>query len=274
MRTTVWRFSVAGFHAVRPPDHANQRNAEALASIADLEGSAFDVARAIGEDEALVRGAGRRNVIMRARQLLEAAFESLPNCAPASSTIRSAARRRAAGRRRKTGVGRRYLKAIRDAALAFVDGGDEFLDDVMEELRYRIATRSPLTDQAVEDARVRIMTLYSAKGLEADAIVLAGLADQIIPGIPDQDGVANERRREEQRRLLYVSLTRARNELVISWPRSVSFGDASANQIRRDRVTTQADERRVVLSQSDLLPGNLGAHTRGVDWLRARRIEL
>jgi superfamily I DNA/RNA helicase len=111
------------------------------------------------------------------------------------------------------------------------------------------------------------MTLFSAKGLEADSIVLAGLADQIIPGPQLQDPVLEQQRRAEQRRLLYVSLTRAQENLVISWPRSMPYRDASGNRIRRDEVFTDAEgELRYRLSRSQLLPNTLNAPVSGPEW--------
>ena len=77
---------------------------------------------------------------------------------------------------------RRDLEELRDAALAIVEEeGDAALATIIGKLRYRIATRAPLSPEL--PARVKIMTLHSAEGLEGDAI-LAGLADQIVPGPP------------------------------------------------------------------------------------------
>lgn len=133
---------------------------------------------------------------------------------------------------------------------------------VLEQLAYRIATRAPLEPDA-DEPRVRIMTLHSAKGLEGDAIVLAGIADQMIPG------TATGAVRDEQRRLLYVAVTRARQELVVSRARSMTFADTMANGVRRDQVFTAGGERRVRLSRSQLLPAGLPAPTAGADWLAA-----
>jgi superfamily I DNA/RNA helicase len=106
------------------------------------------------------------------------------------------------------------------------------------------------------------MTLHSAKGLEADAIVLAGIADQIIPG------TATGAAREEQRRLLYVAITRARQELVVSWARSMTFADAMANGVRRDQVVSApGGTRRVTLAKSTLLPAGIPASVAGPEWL-------
>lgn len=69
------------------------------------------------------------------------------------------------------------------------------------------------TDQYDADARVTLMTLHSAKGLEFPLVILAGLEEGLFPhsrtlNEPDQ--------MEEERRLCYVGLTRAMNSLTIT----------------------------------------------------------
>lgn len=61
------------------------------------------------------------------------------------------------------------------------------------------------------------MSLHKAKGLTADLVVVMGCLNGLIPRTP-QDGPIEEQVRaiEEQRRLFYVALTRARHTLVLS----------------------------------------------------------
>ena len=66
-----------------------------------------------------------------------------------------------------------------------------------------------------EDDVLVLSTVHSAKGKEWDAVFVIGAADGALPLAraawrPDE--------LEEERRLLYVALTRARNELCVSWP--------------------------------------------------------
>jgi superfamily I DNA/RNA helicase len=143
------------------------------------------------------------------------------------------------------------------------------LGDVLDQLRYRIAMRIPLTEP--EAARVRIMTLHGAKGLEADVVILADVADQIIPGHVTDDPIEAGKLREEQRRLLYVSVTRAKRELVISWPQSMQYKDASKNQVRLDGgVWRQGDQKLVKLGRTKLLPDILKTPQSGKSWLKAK----
>ena len=67
--------------------------------------------------------------------------------------------------------------------------------------------------QAGQDA-VQLMTVHSAKGLEFDAVFITGLEEGLFPhenAMSDHDGL------EEERRLMYVALTRARQRLSLSF---------------------------------------------------------
>ncbi|QPF76516.1 UvrD-helicase domain-containing protein [Roseateles sp. DAIF2] len=67
--------------------------------------------------------------------------------------------------------------------------------------------------QAGQDA-VQLMTVHSAKGLEFDAVFITGLEEGLFPhenSLSDNDGL------EEERRLMYVAITRARQRLYISF---------------------------------------------------------
>jgi DNA helicase-2/ATP-dependent DNA helicase PcrA len=67
--------------------------------------------------------------------------------------------------------------------------------------------------QAGQDA-VQLMTVHSAKGLEFDAVFITGLEEGLFPhenAMSDHDGI------EEERRLMYVAITRARQKLSISF---------------------------------------------------------
>jgi DNA helicase-2/ATP-dependent DNA helicase PcrA len=73
-------------------------------------------------------------------------------------------------------------------------------------------------DKDVGDERgVTLMTLHTAKGLEWPVVVLAGMEDGLFPlgrAAEQPDGI------EEERRLAYVGLTRAKDKLYLSWARA------------------------------------------------------
>jgi DNA helicase-2/ATP-dependent DNA helicase PcrA len=69
------------------------------------------------------------------------------------------------------------------------------------------------TDNTQGSAGVRLMTLHSAKGLEFPAVFIVGLEESLCPHVRASD---NEMDLEEERRLLYVGMTRARRRLFLS----------------------------------------------------------
>jgi superfamily I DNA/RNA helicase len=68
----------------------------------------------------------------------------------------------------------------------------------------------------------RIMTIHASKGLEFDHVFVIGLEDGILPFTLYDDAV-DPPRLEEERRLLYVAMTRARFGLYLSWSHSRIF---------------------------------------------------
>jgi superfamily I DNA/RNA helicase len=68
--------------------------------------------------------------------------------------------------------------------------------------------RFDVTEKELPD-KARIMTMHSAKGLEAQVVFIPALEDDLMPG---QMGNL-----EERRRLFYVSITRAKGMLIMSW---------------------------------------------------------
>lgn len=66
-------------------------------------------------------------------------------------------------------------------------------------------------DQELESGKINILTMHRAKGLSAKAVIIVAAEEQLIPG--DAAGEAFD----DQRRLLYVSLTRARHRLYVTY---------------------------------------------------------
>ena len=73
-----------------------------------------------------------------------------------------------------------------------------------------------LSDQdSLEGAKtgVRLMTIHASKGLEFDVVFIAGLEEGLFPQSRDDMSLGEE---EEERRLFYVALTRARKKVFLS----------------------------------------------------------
>jgi DNA helicase-2/ATP-dependent DNA helicase PcrA len=102
------------------------------------------------------------------------------------------------------------------------------LPGLLAELRLRADARHPPTVQGVT-----LASLHAAKGLEWDAVFLVGLADGTLPIShalahgPDSQPV------EEERRLLYVGITRARVHLTLSWALSRAPGGRASRKPSR-----------------------------------------
>jgi len=78
---------------------------------------------------------------------------------------------------------------------------------------------------------VTLMTLHSSKGLEFPVVFLAGMEEGVFP---HSRSLGEDRELEEERRLCYVGMTRAREELSLSYARRrATFGQANFN--RRSR---------------------------------------
>ena len=85
----------------------------------------------------------------------------------------------------------------------------------------------------------RLMTLHSAKGLEFRFVFLVGVDDTTLP----HEGSIEEGRIEEERRLLYVGITRAKEQLSLSYAkRRKRFGEIIANQPSRFLAELPADD--------------------------------
>jgi DNA helicase II / ATP-dependent DNA helicase PcrA len=84
------------------------------------------------------------------------------------------------------------------------------------------ASLSSELDHLDPEARVALMTLHSAKGLEFDTVFLAGMEEGLFPHAQSMGSDADI---EEERRLCYVGITRARQKLFLTWtPFRKSYG--------------------------------------------------
>lgn len=97
------------------------------------------------------------------------------------------------------------------------------IDSFLEE----VALMSSADTSTSGDA-VTLMTIHAAKGLEFPAVFVVGMEEAILPHARVFDGPPSEL--EEERRLCYVAMTRAREELILSYAsRRLQFGQANYN---------------------------------------------
>ncbi len=108
-----------------------------------------------------------------------------------------------------------------------VENLDEFINslaefsNIVEFLEY-VSLVEAKEDKNAQDA-VNVMTVHAAKGLEFNMVFIPGLEDGVFPSSRSVEERGGE---EEERRLLYVAITRARKELVLSYAQTrFVFGD-------------------------------------------------
>ena len=109
----------------------------------------------------------------------------------------------------------------------------------LEELLDSVALLEENDDQGAADG-VALMTLHSAKGLEFDIVFMAGLEDGLLPHANSRDEPEGL---EEERRLAYVGMTRARKWLALTGARSrFLFGQRQPTRLSRflDELPTGA----------------------------------
>lgn len=70
------------------------------------------------------------------------------------------------------------------------------------------------TNNNTDESKVALMTIHSAKGLEFRNVFIVGLEDELFPGLTS---ITSDRKLEEERRLLYVALTRAKKHCFLSY---------------------------------------------------------
>lgn len=94
-----------------------------------------------------------------------------------------------------------------------------------------VRLRTDLDSMAEDDSAVTLMTVHASKGLEFDVVFVAGMEETLFPhsnSSQDESGL------EEERRLAYVAITRARKKLYLTCAQSRTiFGDTVANPISR-----------------------------------------
>ena len=89
-----------------------------------------------------------------------------------------------------------------------------------------IALYTDLEQYNDSDAAVVMMTMHSAKGLEFPNVFLVGFEDGLFPGMR---AIGDAEEMEEERRLCYVAITRAKQSLTISYARQrMPYGRTSA----------------------------------------------
>lgn len=149
--------------------------------------------------------------------------------------------------------------------LELLSGMNEFVENRIEEgneaifLADYLSEVSLLTDQDEdknsEGEKVTMMTIHASKGLEYKNVFVVGLEEEIFPSART---VESEKELEEERRLLYVAITRAEKVCVLSYAKS-RFRNGQSNFTRPSRFLKDIDPRFLELpSESSLFDSGTG----------------
>jgi DNA helicase-2/ATP-dependent DNA helicase PcrA len=100
----------------------------------------------------------------------------------------------------------------RHTALAYVERVAEGAEvATYEDLLAALTSPEDTLDQELDAGKVNILTMHRAKGLTAKAVIIVGAEEQLLPGDAAGNALADERR------LLYVALTRAKHYLYVTF---------------------------------------------------------
>ena len=142
-----------------------------------------------------------------------------------------------------------YGDYLRGAFADYIDRLDELKAmigfaqrfDTMQDLLAQIVLLNGETSErhvVQETEAVKMTTVHQAKGLEYDVVFVIGLADGMFPGrraIEAGDV-------EEERRLFYVAVTRAKNELYLCYPKVATKAGPGGMLLNVSRFITELDE--------------------------------
>ena len=125
------------------------------------------------------------------------------------------------------------------------------------ELTQMVALMSMLEGRDEEPDAVRLSTLHAAKGLEFGHVFMVGVEEGILPhkGDPDAPADSIATRIEEERRLMYVGITRAQRTLHLSW--------CKKRKRARDSVPCEVSRfvKEMCLDQDEASPAEIDAQT-------------
>lgn len=105
-------------------------------------------------------------------------------------------------------------KNVEELLISIQDYNRQHPEATLQNYLGDVSLRSEIDEWDASAPRVSLMTLHNAKGLEFDTVFIVGLEDGLIPHRKSQE---DEQQYEEERRLLYVGITRARKKLFLTY---------------------------------------------------------
>ena len=123
------------------------------------------------------------------------------------------------------------IQNLEELLTVAIEFEEEFAENSLNEFLENIALASDIDEMQESEESITLMTLHSAKGLEFPVVFLVGLEEGIFPGYKS---IGEQKELEEERRLFYVGITRAKNYLYLTCAKHRTiFGSTSYNAISR-----------------------------------------
>lgn len=140
---------------------------------------------------------------------------------------------------------------IKELSSMFIKYEEESEDANLSEFLEDVALISDIDSYNEDEDAVVLMTLHSAKGLEFPVVFIPGMEEGIFPG---NQSMFSEEGLEEERRLAYVGITRAKKKLyLISSQQRMLYGQTSRNmpsRFLREIPSSVIDDQSVVARRS------------------------
>ena len=112
-------------------------------------------------------------------------------------------------------------QVINDIAYFAEENPESTLNDYLQQM----VLMSDIDTETIDPNRLTLMTMHSAKGLEFDYVFITGMEDGLFP---ISRALFNQNEEEEERRLFYVGITRAKKKLWLTYAkRRMRFGEVS-----------------------------------------------
>lgn len=115
---------------------------------------------------------------------------------------------------------------------------------------------------------VTLMTMHAAKGLEFPVVFIVGLEEGLLP---HSRSLMDREEMEEERRLMYVAITRAKEKLYLSYAKSRNFWGASGVQMRSRFIEEIPPNLIQIVGQPDLPAGRQGTRSFGLPENQTRK---
>jgi DNA helicase-2/ATP-dependent DNA helicase PcrA len=158
---------------------------------------------------------------------------------------------------------RQNLDELRNGVIEYVEKKLEEGSDVLTMSNYlaeiSLATDADTDEEKANEERVTLMTIHAAKGLEFSNIMVVGVEEGLLPS-DMSDGTQSEI--EEERRLLYVAITRAKNHCMLSFAGS-RYRNGQTMVTRPSRFLSDIDSSYVrMMNGTKLVSQNSFNHTK------------